>query len=513
MTELQRALLPALLPVLPRARIAARYQAATDSEAAGGGWFDAIPLSDGTVALAAGEVAGCGVSAVAAMGRLRTVLGDQLAVRPVLAAALERADAYAERTPELLAATLVLAQLNPADGSLRYATCGSPPPLTIGATGGARFLEATGAGPLGTGSDLAVGAAELRPGDFLLLCTDGLIQRPGSTVADGMAELVVAADAAVRSRPAPSGRDDHGAPGPGPDHVCRRAVELMRTDGFAGDVSVLVVQLAAAPVAALSLSLPSEEDSVLRVRRAFSRWLTGIDAALQDRDDLMLAVVETVTNAVEHAYPADRSGTVDFHAALRQDGTLECRVTDHGRWREPDPAAAYRGHGLMVAGQVVDQLLVRTQGRDDGWPDGGRGTVVTLRHRLGRPPLISTDATQGRARSSGVSFGVGVDSQGGVPRASVSGPVDGGSAERLAQRMLAACRGGVLPLVVDLGGVTYLASSAVQAIYQVRALLSAHKQRLTIVAPAGSAAAGMLGLVRLPYVSGGQGHSRTGGLR
>ncbi len=80
MAELQRALLPSSLPVLPRARIAARYQAARDSEAAGGGWFDAIPLTDGTVALAVGDVAGWGVSAVAAMGKMRAVLGDQLAV-------------------------------------------------------------------------------------------------------------------------------------------------------------------------------------------------------------------------------------------------------------------------------------------------------------------------------------------------------------------------------------------------------------------------------------------------
>ena len=86
--------------------------------------------------------------------------------------------------------------------------------------------------------------------------------------------------------------------------------------------------------------------------------------------------------------------------------------------------------------------------------------------------------------------------------ASVSGPVDGGSAERLAQRLLAACRGGTLPLVVDLAGVTYLAGSAVRAIYQVREMLDAHKQELSLVAPVGSAAAGLLGVVRLPHVSG-----------
>ena len=41
--ELQGALLPTALPVLPRARIAGRYLVAGDEQAAGGDWFDAIP--------------------------------------------------------------------------------------------------------------------------------------------------------------------------------------------------------------------------------------------------------------------------------------------------------------------------------------------------------------------------------------------------------------------------------------------------------------------------------------
>ncbi|HEX5190676.1 MAG TPA: SpoIIE family protein phosphatase, partial [Streptosporangiaceae bacterium] len=420
MAELERALLPSSLPVLPRATIAARYQAARDSAAAGGGWFDAIPLSDGTVALAVGDVAGCGVSAVAAMGRLRAVLGDQLAVRPDVTAALERADAYARRTPELLAATMVLAQLNPADGELRYVTCGSPPPLTVGATGGAWFLDATGAGPLGTGSELAVRTAQLGAGDFLLLCTDGLIQQPGSTVAVGMTELAMAAEAAA-TRPGQPGDLGHDDRRPGPDQLCRSTVELMSAGGFAADVTVLAVHVTAAPAAPLRLSLPAEEDSVLRVRRAFSRWLTQIDAAVEAGDDLMLAVVETVTNAVEHAYSRDRRGIVEFRATLGQDGTLECQVADHGRWQPPDPAAADRGHGLMVAGQVVDEILVSAQDRDDGGTGGAGGTVVTLRRRLGRPASISTDASQGQGRRPGVSFALAMDSEDGVPLASVSG--------------------------------------------------------------------------------------------
>ena len=57
------ALLPAALPVLPRATIAAQYLGAGQEQSAGGDWFDAIPLTDGSVALVVGDVVGHGVAA------------------------------------------------------------------------------------------------------------------------------------------------------------------------------------------------------------------------------------------------------------------------------------------------------------------------------------------------------------------------------------------------------------------------------------------------------------------
>ena len=161
--ELQEALLPTALPVLPRARIAARYLVAGHEQSAGGDWFDAIPLAGGGVALVVGDVVGHGVAASAAMGQLRAVLAELLVAETDLGRVLRRADAFAARIPALSTATLVLAVLDPAGGTLRYATCGHPPPLVIGVNGEARYLEGTGTGPLGTGSApvLAVSALAL----------------------------------------------------------------------------------------------------------------------------------------------------------------------------------------------------------------------------------------------------------------------------------------------------------------------------------------------------------------
>jgi serine phosphatase RsbU (regulator of sigma subunit) len=181
--ELQEALLPTALPVLPRARIAARYLVAGQDQAAGGDWFDAITLANGSVVLIVGDLVGHGVTASAAMGQLRAVLNELLIAEADLAKVLARADAFAARTPALRAATLALAVLDPVSGTLRYTTCGHPPPLIIAADGSqAMFLDGTGTGPLGTGSTPILATATLREGELVLLYSDGLIERPNRTI-------------------------------------------------------------------------------------------------------------------------------------------------------------------------------------------------------------------------------------------------------------------------------------------------------------------------------------------
>jgi serine phosphatase RsbU (regulator of sigma subunit) len=227
---LQEALLPLTLPVLPRARIAARYLAAGPEQAAGGDWFDAVPLSDGRVSLVVGDMPGHGIAASAAMGQLRSVLDELLTAEPDLDGVLTRAEAFAAGRPALRAATLALAVLDPTDGTLRYTTCGHPPPLIISTDGTGRYLPGTRTGPLGTGSAPDLATVTLQPGELVLLYSDGLIKRPNRTVAEGMAELAkVAADAGGRPGPARRRRSHRSRPGmpadrgaAGPRRLCRR---------------------------------------------------------------------------------------------------------------------------------------------------------------------------------------------------------------------------------------------------------------------------------------------------
>jgi anti-sigma regulatory factor (Ser/Thr protein kinase)/anti-anti-sigma regulatory factor len=497
--ELQEALLPTALPVLPRARIAARYMVAGHEQSAGGDWFDAIPLAGGRVALVVGDVVGHGVAASAAMGQLRAVLAELLAAEEDLGQVLRRTDAFAARMPTLRAATLALAVLDPVGGQLRYTTCGHPPPLVIGTGGTARYLAGTKTGPLGTGSPPVLATGALTPGELVLLYSDGLIERPDRTAAEGMAELAaVAADAAV-NQALTLGADPATA-----ERVCQLTVELLTRGGHADDITALAAQWLAEPAPPLHLELPSERPSLTAARDVFANWLSRLDVAADDREALHLAMVEVFTNAIEHAYPREAPGIIGLDAVLGDDGHMECRVTDRGRWRPPGVDDTDRGYGLMVAGHVVDQLVVSHPPQPAGGPPGSGGTVVTLRHRLRRPAILSPGRNDApAAKPAEPLFGVDTSvAAGASARAVVRGPVNITTSDLLARRLLSASRGGTVPLVADLTGVTQLASAGVQALYAVSARLAAHGQNLTLVTAPTSAAQAVLDLVRLDHVTG-----------
>ena len=487
--ELQEALLPTALPVLPRARIAARYLVAGQEQAAGGDWFDAIPLDDGAVALVVGDVVGHGLSASAAMGQLRAVLAELLGAEDDLGQVLRRTDAFAARMPSLRAATLVLVVLDPAAGTLRYTTCGHPPPLVIGVDGKARYLEGSGTGPLGTGSPPVLASAALAPGELVLLYSDGLVERPDRTIAEGMAELAVVAIAA-----ADAAADRDADPGAA-ERVCQLSVEVLTRTGHTDDITALAAQWLADPVPPLQLALPSARSSLTTARDSFANWLSRLDATADDWEALHLAMVEMVTNAIEHAYPREAPGIIELDASLGIDGSVTCLITDHGTWRPPDPADADRGHGLMVAGHVVDKLLV-------SHPAAG-GTTVTLQHRLRRPAMLAS-GHQGEHAGYPAEPAFAVDisiTAGSTARALVVGPVDISTADLLGRRLLSVSRGGTVPLVADLTGVTQLASAGVRVLYEVSEQLTVHGQELTLVAVRDSTAHLVLELVRLDHVT------------
>jgi anti-anti-sigma factor len=128
---------------------------------------------------------------------------------------------------------------------------------------------------------------------------------------------------------------------------------------------------------------------------------------------------------------------------------------------------------------------------------------VTLRHRLRRPAMLAS-GHQGERVAYPAKPPFTVDTSiaaGSTARALVGGPVDISTADLLARRLLSVSRGGTVPLVADLTGVTQLASAGVRVLYEVSEQLAVHGQELTLVTARGSTAQLVLELVRLDHVT------------
>ena len=489
--DLQAALLPTSLPVLPQARISARHLVAAGDQAAGGDWFDAIARPDGRVVLVVGDVVGHGVAAAAAMSQLRAVLKHLLFTTADLTAVLAQVNTFAARERALRAATLALVLLDPPTGKFSYSRCGHPAPLVVRANGTAVYLDGAASGPLGVGRTPVVRTGQLGHDDLILLYSSGLVERPNRSLSEGTAELAAVASDAAMNRVLPKGAASSAA-----ERVCQLTVELLTRTGYHDDVTALAVQRFAEPVPPLSVRLWAELGELPAARHAVRSWLAELDAGHQDHEVLELAVGEAVTNAVEHAYPAG-PGVVHISAELHPDGICELRITDEGRWRAPDPAASERGHGLMLCEQLVDELTVTHPPQRSGKPVGARGTTVTVRHYLNQPAMIAPGSADSAHDRAFTPYRAETLVHGDRRLVRVSGPIDAATAAVFERDLLRASRGGVTPMTVDLSGVTHLASSGVRILYEVTDQLSAHQQRPTLIAPDDSPAAHVLDLVDL----------------
>lgn len=192
-------------PHVPGLELVARYQASPTAAEIGGDWYDAFPLSGGAVKLVIGDVAGHDLAAAVCMSQVRNML-RALAVdheQESPADVLRRLNGALETLDGETTATCALTRLErDAEGlwRLTYSVAGHLPPLLVTGGGNGRFLQEADNPLLGLdhGRPWISAAEPLPPGGTLLLYTDGLVERRGEDIGDGLERLRRRAEALAR---------------------------------------------------------------------------------------------------------------------------------------------------------------------------------------------------------------------------------------------------------------------------------------------------------------------------
>lgn len=348
--DLQRALLPAVLPALRGARHAVRYLPWTHGADVGGDWYDVIPLGPDAVAVVIGDVAGHSPNAAAIMGQIRNALRAYAADGHSPTGVMDRVNRLMLTVePESVASCCYL-EVHLAEGTATGVIAGHPPPVLY-AGGAARPLQLRTGPPLGveTGAGYLDTSFLLPNGSALVLYTDGLVEDKRYDIDRGVADLCAAVNDAVSGALA---LDPEGVV----EHILAADVgPFPRSD----DVAILALTVDGVPD-----SDPGVSGGLANARRRFGGDAASAPAARRFAADILsawgesdlidnarLLLGEVITNAVQHTV-----GDVEVRLSL---GLRRLRVEVRDRSdRRPDRrevlADSESGRGLHIV-QVLAQ--------------------------------------------------------------------------------------------------------------------------------------------------------------
>jgi serine phosphatase RsbU (regulator of sigma subunit)/PAS domain-containing protein len=359
--DLQRALLPTVLPVLRGARHAVRYLPWTHGTDVGGDWYDVIPLADDAIAVVIGDVAGHSPNAAATMGQVRNALRAYAAEGHSPTGVMDRVNQLLLRVePDAIASCCYL-EVHLAEGTATAVLAGHPPPV-VSFQGRAHQLALRSGPPLGVAVDAGYADTTflLSAGSTLVLYTDGLVEDRRYDIDRGIADLC----SAVARTPS---SDPHTVV----EHILTADVgPYPRSD----DVAILALTVDATP----QPGPPTAERRFggdAASAPAARRFAADILAAWGQHgviDNARLLLGEVITNAVQHTV-----GDVEVRLTLSK--RLRVEVRDRSD-RQPDQqsvgAESESGRGLHIV-----SVLAQEWGYEP-IPTGGK--VVWFELALGR---------------------------------------------------------------------------------------------------------------------------------
>ncbi|HKY68573.1 MAG TPA: SpoIIE family protein phosphatase [Acidimicrobiales bacterium] len=338
---LQRSLIPDRLPGIPGLELAGRYLPA-GAGGVGGDWYDVFVLPTGRVGVVMGDVLGRGLRAAVVMGRLRSALRAYALEATAPGEVLERLDRKLQHFEAGQMTTVLYATLDTDLAVLSLSSAGHPLPMMSTAGSGVVTVAADVDPPLGvdTGVRRRTTSLDVPPGAMLALFTDGLIERRGELITDGLERL-------RRSLRAGSA-----------EQRCATAIHTMLGgDDPEDDVALLVIRREDSDdCPPLHITIPAVATSLVLVRTALRRWLSPLGVSERTAFDVMLAVGEAMANVVAHAY-GPRGGTMDVDLSY-SGGDIVATIRDTGRWRLP--RGTNRGRGLNIMEKCAAEVVVDT---------------------------------------------------------------------------------------------------------------------------------------------------------
>ncbi|WP_327417974.1 SpoIIE family protein phosphatase [Streptomyces sp. NBC_01233] len=353
---LQRAMLPRRIPEVPGARIAVRYRSARMGRDIGGDWYDVIPLGDGRVGVMIGDVEGHDTDAAAVMGQLRIVMRAYVVEGHTPATAMARASAFLRELETERFATCTYAEVDLTTGMLRMVRAGHLDPVVRRGDGSCHRIQVAGGLPLGlpareqpgTGTGYPVTSLELHPGDTLVLCTDGLIERTGADHDTGMRELM----AAVHSGPVDV------------EELADVLCDLVGDSGGGDDMALLVLRRRGTPGARgggpLRQRLEPGDTEAPGLARHLIRAAVAAWGARDRADEIELAADELMTNALVHT---DGGGDVSMRLTVQGRIRIEVEDTSSALPRRREAGDwAVSGRGLMLVERLADEWGVEPRG-------------------------------------------------------------------------------------------------------------------------------------------------------
>ncbi|HEY6496784.1 MAG TPA: PP2C family protein-serine/threonine phosphatase [Trebonia sp.] len=195
--QLQHAIMPEGVRLVGAAGvvdISVRCRPARPTALVAGDWYDALQLPGGDLLFVVGDIAGHGIEAVTGMVAARGALRGLAVTGADPDELLGKLNYAAYVFTEGVTGTVVCGRYSPRTRMLRWARAGHLPPIVV--RGDTATVQ-----PMPEGMLLGVELdtkyeqllLQLRPGDTLLLYTDGLIERRAASITDGLAEFAAAA--------------------------------------------------------------------------------------------------------------------------------------------------------------------------------------------------------------------------------------------------------------------------------------------------------------------------------